>query len=185
MAVPRRSERLEQREILHVARAHLEHVCRGGDQRHIFRAQDLGHDWQAALAAGGGKEAKPFPAQSLKRIRGRSRLERPAAQQARPGLRDGAGGRPHLLLRFDRARAGRDDEFLSPDFHGSDADARGLRAAVARHERVRRRRRSFRRRNPLFSQHGCLHPGDRGRRKRPTPSVSRKRAFESLCLRRL
>ena len=87
------------------------------------------------------------------------------------------------LAESPRSPRGRPSRFL--EVHGSDADARGLLAAVARHERVRRRRRSFRRRNPLFSQHGCLHPGDRGRRKRPAPSVSRKRAFESFCLRRL
>ena len=76
---------LQQREVLHVARADLEHVGVLGDELDVGDVDDLGDDRQAGLRAHVGEDLEPALAEPLERVRRGARLERAAAQQGRAG----------------------------------------------------------------------------------------------------
>jgi thiamine biosynthesis protein ThiI len=63
------ADRLQQREVLHVARADLEHVRVAGDQVHVAGVDHLGHHRQAGRLAHLGEDLQPGLAQPLERVR--------------------------------------------------------------------------------------------------------------------
>ena len=73
---------LEQRVVLHVARADLDHVGVLGDQLGVRGVEQLGDDGQPGLRARLGEDLQPGRAEALERERRRARLERAAAQHA-------------------------------------------------------------------------------------------------------
>ena len=95
------SNALEQRIILHVARADLDAVGVFGNEQRAFRVHCLGHDRQAALLARACEELQTFLAKPLEGIRRAARLERAAPERGAPGPFDDARGRHDLLFRLD------------------------------------------------------------------------------------
>ena len=93
------SELGEQREVLHVARADLQHVGVLGDEIDLPRVHHLGDDRQAGLGAHLGEDLERVGAQALERVRRRARLERAAAKHRRAGVAHG-GGRCASISRF-------------------------------------------------------------------------------------
>ena len=92
---------LEQRVVLHVARADLHDVGVLGDRLGVLGVEQLGDDRQAGLRARLGEDLERLAAQALERERRRARLEGAAAQHR------GAGGlRPRARPRAS-ARATR------------------------------------------------------------------------------
>ncbi len=78
-----RADGLQQREVLHVAGADLQHVGVGRDALDVWRVDDLGHHGQAGLGADAGQDLQAGLAEPLEGVRGGARLERAAAQQRR------------------------------------------------------------------------------------------------------
>ena len=97
---------LEQRVVLHVARADLDHVGVLGDELGVRRVEQLGDDRQAGDRARLGEDLQPRRAQALERERRRARLERAAAQHAGARGRDRLRHPERLLARLDGAGAG-------------------------------------------------------------------------------
>jgi len=91
------SQRLEQDEILHVARADLHHVGVLGDQIDVAVAHHLGDNGQAGSLLGLLQQLEPFDFHALKIVRRSARLERAAAQQLGSSFGHGFGS----LLRRD------------------------------------------------------------------------------------
>ena len=77
------AELLQEREVLHVAGADLEHVGVVGDHRQRLGVHHLGHDLEAGLLAGEGEELQPLLGQPLELVGARARLEGAAAEEAR------------------------------------------------------------------------------------------------------
>ncbi len=65
----RGAHRLQQREVLHVPGADLQHVGVGGDQVHAGRVDHLGHDREPGLGAHVGEDLQAGFAQALVRVR--------------------------------------------------------------------------------------------------------------------
>ncbi len=64
------ADRLQQREVLHVAGADLQHVRVRGDQVYVGRVDDLGHDRQPGLGAHLGEDLQAILPETLERVRG-------------------------------------------------------------------------------------------------------------------
>src|SRR5216683_562425 len=122
---------LQQRVVLHVARAELKDVRVPRDHLHVVRRDDLGDDFQARLVARGGHHLQAGLAQALERVRRRARLECAAAQHLRSLGRDVARGLEQHLLALDRARSGHDHDLFGPDLHAAHIDDRVLGAELA------------------------------------------------------
>ena len=103
---PRPADLLEQLEVLHVARADLEHVGLARDGLDVSGVEHLGHDGQAVLAPCLVHHRESLETEPLEVVRQRARLEAAAAQHRPAGLADGLGRREDLLPALDRARAG-------------------------------------------------------------------------------
>jgi hypothetical protein len=131
-----RSDRLEQREVLHVAGADLQHVGVAGDHVDVVRAHHLGDNRKPDLVAHIGKDLQPTLAQALEGVGRGARLERAAAQQR------GAGGLGHprrrmcLVRRLDGARPGDQRHGLRADGHSPDLHDRPLRMLLANDQLV-------------------------------------------------
>jgi len=143
--------RLEQRVVLHVAGADLHDVGVLGDRVGVVGVQELGDDRQAGLGPRLGEDLQRRNAQALERERRRARLERPAAEHARPGRRHRVGDRERLLARLDRARPGDQAErLLAADLPPVNAEHRGLVVReLVRGELVRARDRH----HPVHTRH--------------------------------
>src|SRR5216683_2869032 len=122
---------LQQRVVLHVARAELKDVRVPRDHLHVVRRDDLGDDFQARLVARGGHHLQAGLAQALERVRRRARLECAAAQHLRSLGRDVSRGLEQHLLAFDRAWSGHDDDLFGPDLHAAHIDHCVLGAELA------------------------------------------------------
>ena len=94
----------EEVEVVHVARADLDHVRDLGDRRDVARIEELGDDRQARLLARLGEDLEALRAEALERVRRGARLERAAAEHRRAGRGDRARRLERLLARLDRAR---------------------------------------------------------------------------------
>ena len=132
------ADRLQQREVLHVARADLQHVRVAGDQVHVTRVDHLGHHRQAGRLAHLGEDLQPRLAQALERVRRAARLVRAAAQQRRARGPRHQRGRQRLLGGLDCARAGDDGQRVRSDRHSAYPDDRALPVVLPAHQLVRR-----------------------------------------------
>ena len=74
---------LEQRVVLHVARADLQHVGVLGDHRDVLGGHHLGDDRQAGLGARGGEHLQALLLVPLEAVGAGARLERTAAKAGR------------------------------------------------------------------------------------------------------
>ena len=93
----RTAHAFEQGKVLHVARAHLQHVGVLFHQIAVFRVDGFRDDQQAELAPDFRQDFQAFFSHALKTVGGGSRLERSAAKEARPGFADLRGRGPCLL----------------------------------------------------------------------------------------
>ena len=75
---------VEQREVLHVARADLQHIGELGDHVDLRRLHHLGDDWQPGALTRLGKKAQTLKAEPLERVRRGAWLEGTTAQQGCP-----------------------------------------------------------------------------------------------------
>ena len=128
----------EEVEVLHVARADLDHV---GDLEPPPRRRagsissvTIGSPVSSRASA---RISRPFEPEALERVRRRARLERAAAQHRRAGRGDGAGRLERLLARLDGARPGDQPEEAVADPAPANLDHRRVGREPARDERVR------------------------------------------------
>ena len=113
---------------MHVPGADLNDV---GDLRHlrdVAGIQELGHDRQSGLLARLGEDLEALRAETLERIRRRTRLERSSAKHSRTGRGHGAGGLEGLLARLDGARPGDQPEEAVADPAPANLDDASSRA---------------------------------------------------------
>jgi hypothetical protein len=94
---------LEQREVLHVARADLDRVGVALHEVDPLGIDGLRDHGQPRLVAGGGEDPEALLAEALERVGARARLEGAPAEQLRPRALDLARDRQHLLVRLHRA----------------------------------------------------------------------------------
>ena len=136
----RAARALQQREVLHVARADLHHVGVTFDQVCARLVNRLGHDSQAELLARLCENLQALFAQTLKRVRRSARLERAAPEEARAAPLDGLGHGEDLLAALDRARARDYRQLVAADSRvAADVDDGLLGAQVDGDELVRLR----------------------------------------------
>ncbi len=139
----RRAGLAQQLEVLHVARADLEHVALLGDALDVLRRDDLGDDRETGAPAllGEEREARePRPWKLYGEVRGLKR--RPPAGQSR--RRRAPDRRSRSSVRHFPPRRGRDDDELVPPAENRldilpDADAGVLLAEGAAREPLRSR----------------------------------------------
>src|ERR671910_2465830 len=93
----------EQRVVLHVARAELNHIGRLEHGLEVADVQQLGNDRQAGLDLGLGQQPQPRLAQTLERVRRGAWLVRTAAQELRARIPHGSRRVEQHLARLDRA----------------------------------------------------------------------------------
>ena len=131
------ADSLEQREVLGVAGADLEHVGVLRHQVHVCRGQHLGDHRQPGGLTRFGEVAQPVEAEPAKRVRRRARLEGASAEHARARVRHIPRGREHLLAALDGARSGDDDEGSVAEADAGDIDHGWLRMPLPRDLLVR------------------------------------------------
>ena len=132
----RLADRLEQAEILHVARADLQHVgvCRHAVDR--LDRRDLRHDLEPRALARLREELQPLLLETLEGIRARARLVRATAQELRARLFHDVRRLEELLARLDGAGAGHHDRRAVADLHARDIDDARARMELAARELV-------------------------------------------------
>jgi hypothetical protein len=97
---------LEQRKILHVARADLDDVGPFGDEVEGFVVDGFGDDAQAEAVANLGHDASGFDAEALKRVGRCAGLVCAAAEELRAGRGNLLGDGEGLFAAFDGAGPG-------------------------------------------------------------------------------
>ena len=127
-----RSDRLEKREVLRVARPHLEHVGVFRDDPDIGGCQHLGDHREPRRLACLGEVAKPLDTEPSKRVRRRARLERAAADHRGSGGGNLLCRRQHLLAAFHGAWTGDDHEGSVAEGHTGHVDHRRFGVPLAR-----------------------------------------------------
>ena len=125
----------QQREVLHVARADLDHVGDLEDRLDIARVHQLGDDRQAGLGLGLGEDPQARFTEALEAVRARAGLVGAAAQHGRAGRGDALGGDERLRARLDRARAGDQHEAAHQAGAASKREA-GTRSVTTASSRV-------------------------------------------------
>ena len=105
----------QQREVLHVARADLDHVGPFGDQREGFVVDGLGDDAQSEFIPDFGHDPQRFKAEALECVRRCARLVGAAAEELRAGGRYLLGDGEGLFAAFDRARTGDNGQRAAAD----------------------------------------------------------------------
>ncbi len=85
------TDRIQQGEVLHVARADLQHIGVGCHQPDLFGGHYLGDDRHARFLADFSQDLQAFLAQALEGIRRGTGFICPAPQDGRPGFFDGIG----------------------------------------------------------------------------------------------
>src|SRR5579883_768724 len=106
---------LQQREVLHVARADLDHIGVLIDQFQSFVVDGFGNDPQAELVANLRHDLERLFAQSLKSIRRSARLIGPTAEELRACRCNLFSYSKGLLARFNGAGAGNHGQVASAD----------------------------------------------------------------------
>src|SRR5215218_7229285 len=105
----------QQRVVLHVARADLDHVGHLDHGLEIARVQQLGHDRQPGLGLRLGQQPQALLPETLERVGRRPRLVGAAAEKARAAGGDHVRGRQRLVARLDGAGAGDEREGLAAE----------------------------------------------------------------------
>src|SRR3954463_290290 len=127
----------EQVEVLHVARADLDHVRVLEDSLDVAGIHQLGHDRQPGFLPRLDKDRQRLLPEAAERVRRRPRLERPAAQHRPAGLRDSTGRLERLLPVLDRARACDEPKRVVADSPAAHLDHGRIRRQLTRDELVR------------------------------------------------
>ncbi len=141
----------QQREVLHVAGADLEHVRVLGDEFDLPRVHDFGDHRQPGRGAHFREEFKRLEPEPAKRVRRRARLERATAQQ-------GGAGPSHTVGAFEEHRAPLDRTRTGDDRNRFAAKRRAGGIAHGHHSRLRAK---LARNLPIRLQDGddALNPG--------------------------
>jgi hypothetical protein len=114
----------QQRVVLHVARADLQHVGDLQQLLQVARVHHLRDDRQARPRLGLGEQAQALLAEPLERVGRGARLVGTAPEHRGAGIADGGRGLQHLLARLDRARPGDHREVRAADRSASDSEYR-------------------------------------------------------------
>ena len=122
----RAADLAQQRVVLHVAGAELDHVGDLGDRLDVARVHQLGDDRQPGLGLGLGEQAQALLPEALEGVRARARLVGAAAEEARAARGDRARRGHDLVARLDRARPGDEAEVVAADLAPVDLDDRAL-----------------------------------------------------------
>jgi hypothetical protein len=77
---------VEQREVLHVARPHLKHICELGDHVDLCRLHHLGDDREPSALSRLGEETQAVKAEPLEGVRRGAWLECTATQECCPRI---------------------------------------------------------------------------------------------------
>src|SRR5262249_29775422 len=126
----------EQRHRVHVPRSDRDGVRVLGHERHLSWLEGFRDYREARLVADRAQEREPLAAEALECVRRRAWLEGPAPQDRGAGRARGNGRTPELLLRFDRARTGDEDDLRASDRDAADFHDRLVRAARGEGERL-------------------------------------------------
>ena len=144
----------QQRVVLHVARAELDHVGDLDDRLDVAGVHQLGDDRQAGLRLRLGEQAQPLLPEALEAVGRGARLVGAAAEQARAAGRHEPGRGQRLVARLDGARPGDQAEVLAADPAALDLDHR----AVARLQLGRRELERLEDRDDLLDAVVTLEP---------------------------
>src|SRR5271166_3167356 len=130
---------LQQREILHVARADLDDVTIFLDQVQRFVVDGLGDDQQPEAVTDLRQDLQAIFSQALKRVRRSAWLVRASTKELRARAGDTFGGGQRLLAAFDGARAGDHGHLVAAEarVRTGEADDRVFFLHVAADELVR------------------------------------------------
>jgi len=127
----------EEREVLHVARADLEHVRVAGHELDLAGVHHFGDDGQPGLGPHVGQDPQALLTEPAERVGRRARLEGAATQAVGAGPSDGPGGACEHVASLDRAGARDDEELVSTDRRVAQRDGRRSRGEFAGGELVR------------------------------------------------
>src|SRR5581483_10923915 len=125
------TERLQQREVLHVPRADLQNVRIFGNHFNIAVAHYFSDDADAGFLLRFREQTKTLGLHTLKIVRRGSRLKSAAAQKLRTMAQDETRGFENLRFTFHRTRAGHHDEFIAANFDSVNANLRFYRPEFA------------------------------------------------------
>src|SRR5262245_42318251 len=133
---------LEQVEVLHIARADLDHVGELADDADLPRVHDLSYDRHRVIVADLAEDAKTFDAGSLKAVRARTWLERAAAKDVCPGRPHAIGNGGKSFVTLDGAGAGNHCQRSAANLHHPDLHHRvfGVQLAAGELERLHDRK---------------------------------------------
>ena len=106
---------LQQRKVLHIARANLDHVGPLGHLLQRLGIQRLGNNAQPESFPDFGHDAQRFNTQSLKCIRRSPRLVRAAAEELRSRRSNLLGNGERLFAALNRARTGNHGQLSAAD----------------------------------------------------------------------
>ena len=135
---PVRAAAHSSRDVLHVARADLEHVGEGRDQRDVRLRQRLDHDGEPRPPARFGDQRERLVAQPLEVVRRGARLVGAAAQHRPARVAHGQGRRPDLRLALDRGRSPDQGESTASKAGAAHLEGgRGLRGSLGETIRIR------------------------------------------------
>ena len=101
----RSPDRIEEREVLHVASANLKHVGELGHHINLRRLHHLRDDGETRALPRLREEAEPIKTEPLEGVRRGARLEGPAAEEGRPCVGYALRNFKELVARFNRAGA--------------------------------------------------------------------------------
>ena len=136
-----RPELGEQGEVLHVARADLQHVGVLGDEIDLPRVHHLGHHRQSRFGANVGQESKRVAAKPLERVGRRARLEGAATEHRRTRIAYGMGRLGEHFAILHRTGSGYHGDILAAERRvcvpASDAHDRPFDREFARRQLVR------------------------------------------------
>jgi hypothetical protein len=127
----------QQVEVLHVARADLDHVGMLEHGVDVPRVHQLGDDRQPGLLARLDEDRQGLFAETAEGVRRRPRLEGAAAQHRRAGVRDRTGRLERLLPVLDRAGPGDQAEGVISERAAVHLDHGRIRRELARDQLVR------------------------------------------------
>ena len=129
------ADRTEERRVLHVARAYLQHVRVLTHERDGLRVEHLGHDRHAESVGDRTQEREALFPEALEAVRARPRLEGASPQDLRAPVTSGAGARLELLDALDRAWPRDEDHLVAANLRPTHGDL--ARAALSpRHARI-------------------------------------------------
>src|SRR5439155_19574480 len=121
----------QQREVLHVPGADLQHIGNIGQGRDVRRLQHLTHQWQSGLAFRLAQDHDPVTAQALETVWRRARLEDAAPEGVAARCANLPAGLEKQLFPIDRAGPGDDPRPVTANLVRADRDPSVARAELA------------------------------------------------------